>query len=108
MAESEDTRSFSYGEAGLAKAKAKAEVTPGTAAGDYVIGDFIARGGCGSVYSARHRDGGRAAAVKILHASLAVMPKMVGRFKREVELLNLLRHPNIIEVYDVGALPDGR
>jgi eukaryotic-like serine/threonine-protein kinase len=106
MTGSEVTPSFLHGEP--VAAKRKGEVTPGTTAGAYVIGAFIARGGCGSVYAARHRDHGRLAAVKILHPSLAVLPKMVERFEREVTLLNLLRHPNIIEVYDVGALPDGR
>jgi serine/threonine protein kinase len=106
MTGSVDTRSFSYGE--TAPPKARAELLAGTAAGDWLIGEFIARGGCGSVYSARHRVDGRLAAVKVLHASLAGLPKMVERFRREVEVLNVLRHPSIIEVYDVGALGDGR
>src|SRR6202042_2903945 len=51
---------------------------------------------------------GRVAAVKVLHSSLAVMPKMVERFAREVRVVNMLRHPNIIEIYDIGALADRR
>ncbi|MFT3765832.1 MAG: serine/threonine-protein kinase [Minicystis sp.] len=81
---------------------------PGATAGEYVVTDLIARGGCGSVYRARHRSDGRIAAVKVLHASLATMPKMVERFTREVRVVELLRHPAIVSVYDVGSLPDGR
>lgn len=83
-------------------------LAPGTAAGDYVVTELVARGGCGSVYRARHRSDGREAAVKVLHASLAALPKMVERFTREVRVVELLRHPSIVAIYDVGSLPDGR
>jgi serine/threonine-protein kinase len=76
--------------------------------GDYVIGARIARGGCGSVHDAQHVHLGRRAAVKVLHPGLAEQPKMVERFLREVELVNRLRHPAIVEIYDVGVLADLR
>jgi hypothetical protein len=44
----------------------------------------------------------------VLHGALAVLPKMVERFAREIEVVNLLRHPGIVEIYEVGALPDHR
>src|SRR6185437_605462 len=50
----------------------------------------------------------RLAAVKVLHAPLAVLPKMVERFKREVEVVGMLRHPNIVDIYEVGTLADRR
>jgi eukaryotic-like serine/threonine-protein kinase len=86
----------------------KDEVALGTAAGDYIVTHAVASGGCSSVYRARHRSSGHEAAIKVLHASLAVKPKMIERFAREVQMVNLLRHPNIIEIYDIGELPDGR
>ncbi len=81
---------------------------PGATAGDYVVTDVIAQGGGGTVYGARHATTGRLAAVKVLHPSLSVVPKMVERFRREIHVLNLLRHPGIVEVWEVGALLDGR
>jgi serine/threonine-protein kinase len=104
MTNSDDSRSFSQGEG----KPSRGYLAPGSVAGDYVIGELVARGGCGSVYRATHRDGGRRAAVKVMHASLAALPKMVERFTREVRVVELLRHPNIAAVYDVGSLPDGR
>jgi serine/threonine-protein kinase len=84
------------------------ELRPGDTAGSYVILGRIASGGCGTVYHARRRETGREAAVKVLHGSLAVLPKMIERFAREVRVVELLRHPNIITVHEVGALADGR
>ena len=104
MVKSDDSRSSAAGDAGSPRGR----LAPGALAGDYVITHFIARGGCGSVYRARHRSLDRDAAVKVLHASLAAQPKMVTRFKREVQVIGLLEHPGIVEVYEVGSLPDGR
>lgn len=86
----------------------KGEIAPGALVGEYVRGDVLASGGCGSVYRARHRTLGVEVAIKVLHASLAMEPKMVERFFREVEMVNLLRHPNIVEIYELGVLADKR
>ena len=102
--EVDDTRHFSKDE----RAWSHGDLLPGTPAGAYVVTRFIDRGGGGSVYEARHKTLPRRAAVKVLHGRLAALPKMVERFTREIQVLNLLRHPNIVEVYEVGVLPDGR
>jgi eukaryotic-like serine/threonine-protein kinase len=86
----------------------RGDLTPGSLAGDYVVTELIARGGCGSVYLTRHRSIDRTAAVKVLHAPLAVLPKMVERFTREVEVVGKIRHPNIVGIYEVGTLSDRR
>jgi hypothetical protein len=87
---------------------ASGEIRPGATLGDYVVDGMMARGGCGTVYRATDPRRSRRVAIKVLHAKLAVLPKMVERFVREVEVLNLLRHPNIVEIHETGALPDGR
>jgi eukaryotic-like serine/threonine-protein kinase len=84
------------------------DLVPGALVGEHVVVGLLARGGCGSVYHATHRDHGGKVAVKVLHASLAVQPKMVERFFREVEVVSLLRHPNIVEIHEIGLLPDKR
>lgn len=86
----------------------RGNLEPGTLAGEHVITGVLAEGGGGTVYDACHRTTRRPAAVKVLHHSLTALPKMVERFRREVQVLNLLRHPGIVEVWEVGALPDGR
>ena len=89
-------------------ARARGRLDVGAVAGEYVVTEVLADGGGGTVYGAIHRATGRAAAVKVLHPSLIAVPKMVERFGIEVQVLNLLRHPSIVEVWEVGVLPDGR
>lgn len=81
---------------------------PGTVAGAYVLHKELASGGGGTVYEAQHRLLGRKAAVKILRRELAASPQMVARFLREALAVNMIKHPNIVDIYEFGELPDGR
>jgi hypothetical protein len=81
---------------------------PGTLAGAYVLKKELASGGGGTVYEAQHRLLGRKAAVKILRRELAASPQMVARFLREALAVNMIKHPNIVDIYEFGELPDGR
>jgi tRNA A-37 threonylcarbamoyl transferase component Bud32 len=89
-------------------ATARDELAPGTLAGSWRITSMIAAGGCGVVYQARHEVLERVAAVKVLHGELAASPAMVDRFVREARAVNHIRHPNIVDIFDFGTLPDGR
>jgi serine/threonine protein kinase len=80
----------------------------GTVAGAYVLEKPLASGGGGTVYEAKHRLLGRRAAVKVLRRELASSPQMVTRFLREALAVNLIKHPNIVDIYEFGELPDGR
>jgi len=84
------------------------ELRPGTMAGVYMLEKSLASGGGGTVYEARHRLLGRRAAVKVLRRELASSPRMVARFLREALAVNLIKHPNIVDIYEFGELPDGR
>jgi serine/threonine-protein kinase len=75
----------------------------------YEIMRAIGEGGMGRVYEARHkRLTSKRFAVKVLHADLARQPEVVSRFLREAEATSVLRHANIVEVFDVNRGPDGR
>ena len=84
------------------------ELRAGTAAGAYVLERSLASGGGGTVYEAKHKLLGRRAAVKVLRRELASSPQMVARFLREALAVNLIKHPNIVDIYEFGELPDGR
>src|SRR3954453_14729489 len=62
----------------------------------------------GSVYMARHPFIDRKVAIKVLRASLANDPSVVHRFFNEAKAARPTHHPNIIEILDVGLLPDNR
>lgn len=84
------------------------QLAPGTLVGNYVIEDTCSSGGFGTLYRARHCLLPRAAAIKVLRYDLSHDPKMLVRFEREARALASLRHPNVVDVYDLGDLPDGR
>jgi hypothetical protein len=84
------------------------ELAPGALAGGYEIRGLIGSGGGGMVYRARNATLGRDAAVKVLRRQIATLSQAVARFRREAEVVNLIRHPNIVEIYEFGQLADGR
>jgi serine/threonine-protein kinase len=73
----------------------------------YEVGEELGRGGVGIVYRARHQRLNRPVALKMLLAGPYARPREMERFLREAEAVAGLRHPNIVQVYDVGDV-DGR
>jgi serine/threonine-protein kinase len=76
-------------------------------AGRYQILGLLGEGGMGSVYVAEHAALRRKVAIKRLHPELAGDSKSVARFEREARAAAALRHPNIVEVIDLGFAEDG-
>jgi predicted Ser/Thr protein kinase len=69
--------------------------------GDLVGGRFrvervVGRGGMGDVYAARHVTTGKEVALKVLRST-----EGAWRFTREARTATALRHPNVVEVYDL-------
>ena len=69
---------------------------------------LLGRGGMGSVHRVRDRRLGRTLALKIIHAQALNRPGLVSRFLEEAQATAQLQHPNIVPVYDMGEMPDGR
>lgn len=76
-------------------------IQPGSQLGPYRVEELIGRGAMGTVYRAWHAGLARPAAVKVLQA-LAPDPDAAARFGREGQAIAQLRHPNILQVFDVG------
>jgi len=74
----------------------------GTTLGKYRIEAEISQGGMGAVYRGVHVETGQIVAVKVLQPALAADRAFLQRFRREVRALQQIRHPNVIEVLDVG------
>lgn len=76
-------------------------------AGRYRLDRILGRGGMGVVYEGVHLWTGRAVAVKLMRPSDSPDDSSLERFFREARTAGATPHPNIVEVLDMGAEPDG-
>ncbi len=76
-------------------------------ASKYRLEELLGSGGMGHVYRAVNVEIDRAVAIKVLRAEHATSPSIVERFLREARAANLVRHPNVVDVVDVGRDADG-
>ena len=74
--------------------------------GDYRIVRLLARGGMGRVYEAEHVTTGRVVALKLPDAATSSDDTAMRRFRAEGRLLDSVRHPNIVRVFEVGFEQD--
>lgn len=75
--------------------------------GRYRLGEILGQGGMALVYRARDGELNRPVAIKLLADNLAMDEAFRRRFLREARLAARLAHPNVVQVYDMGAV-DGR
>jgi serine/threonine-protein kinase len=75
--------------------------------GKYEIESFIAQGGMGAVYRARHILLGDRVVIKILRSEMRQNTEWLRRFQREGRAARSFRHPNAVTVYDMSAGGDG-
>jgi len=71
--------------------------------GRYRVVRQIGRGGMGAVYEAVHSDLEKRVALKVLLPSTASQTELVARFEREARAAARVRHPNVVDVSDVGV-----
>ena len=74
--------------------------------GAFELKEKIGMGGMASVFLAVQKALQRPVVLKILHAHLADDEKLVQRFEREARAAAMMRHPNIIQVIDMGRHDD--
>src|SRR5579859_5448468 len=75
---------------------------PGKTFGNYQVTTEIGSGGFGKVYLGTHSIlTDRIVAIKLLHAHLGESEER-ERFLQEARLLERLKHPNILHIFDVG------
>ena len=70
--------------------------------GDYQLLEELGRGGMGVVYKARQIYLDQTVAVKILPRRYLDDPQAVSRFRREMQSIGGLNHPNIVRAYNAG------
>jgi serine/threonine-protein kinase len=84
------------------------DLKPGTMCGEYRIDGPLGEGGMATVYAATHPLIGKRGAIKVMSPQLSADAGAVERFVQEARAVNQIGHPNIIDVFAFGTLPDGR
>ncbi len=75
--------------------------------GPYRLNWLIGRGGMGEVHNAFDERHNRYVALKLLSAEVSADEELRARFRREAQIVALLRHPHVIPVHGFGEI-DGR
>ncbi|CAO1603136.1 MAG: hypothetical protein LQ349_005837 [Xanthoria aureola] len=73
--------------------------------GHYTVKRTLGEGSFGKVKLAVHRISGQEVALKIISRKKLISRDMAGRVEREIQYLQLLRHPHIIKLYTVITTP---
>lgn len=68
--------------------------------GDYVFERTVGQGQFGKVKLATHKPTGVRVAIKVIH-KLSLTPDTLRMVQREVTIMKMLHHPNIIRLYEV-------
>jgi serine/threonine protein kinase len=77
----------------------------GKTLGKVLIHELIARGGMAEVYIGTHESFGRVA-VKVMRGLLERDSDQLARFHREAEVIEDLRHPNVVQMFDYAILDE--
>lgn len=84
------------------------DLKPGTPVGEYVVTGKVGEGGMGTVYGGLHPVIEKKVAIKVLSPAFAANQEAVSRFVTEARAVNQIAHPNIVDIFGFGQLPDGR
>ncbi|WZZ01173.1 hypothetical protein YC2023_073501 [Brassica napus] len=72
--------------------------------GKYEIGRLLGKGTFAKVYNAKHITTGESVAIKIINKDHVMKRNgMMDQIKREISIMKLVRHPNIVELKEVMA-----
>lgn len=72
--------------------------------GRYYVLQMIGKGGTSRVFRAYDPDQDRYVAIKILSPNIGIDSNNGNRFKREIDVVMGLNHPNIVPIYDFGEI----
>ncbi|XP_038894385.1 CBL-interacting serine/threonine-protein kinase 23-like isoform X2 [Benincasa hispida] len=74
-----------------------------TRVGKYELGRTLGEGNFAKVKFARNSETGENVAIKILDKEKVLKHKMISQIKREISTMKLIRHPNVIRMFEVMA-----
>jgi len=77
----------------------------GSLLGGYRIVTELGAGPSGAVYYAEHPVIGRRAAIKVLAPAVSAAQERLDRYITHIKVVSGIRHPNIVDVLDIGHVP---
>jgi serine/threonine-protein kinase len=83
-------------------------VHEGTLIKGYRIGRCLGTGSMGEVYEATNESNGKRVALKVLREGTEEALNASRRLLEEARAVNAIRHPGIVEVFDLGLMGEGR
>ncbi|CAI9761903.1 unnamed protein product [Fraxinus pennsylvanica] len=69
----------------------------------YELGKLLGQGTFAKVYHAKNLKTGMSVAIKIIDKEKILKVGMIEQIKREISVMRLVRHPNIVQLYEVLA-----
>ncbi|KAF5472950.1 hypothetical protein F2P56_009605 [Juglans regia] len=69
----------------------------------YEVGRMLGKGTFAKVYHARNLSSGQNVAIKIIDKEKISRVGLIDQIKREISVMRLVRHPNVVQLYEVMA-----
>ncbi|KAK9936593.1 hypothetical protein M0R45_013425 [Rubus argutus] len=69
----------------------------------YELGRLLGKGTFAKVYHARNMRSGQSVAIKIIDKEKVQQVGLIDQIKREISVMRLVRHPNVVQLYEVMA-----
>ncbi|KGN65626.1 CBL-interacting protein kinase 5 [Cucumis sativus] len=69
----------------------------------YELGRMLGQGTFAKVYHARNLKSGQSVAIKIIDKEKVLRVGLIDQIKREISVMRLVRHPNVVQLYEVMA-----
>ncbi|KAK7844089.1 CBL-interacting serine/threonine-protein kinase 6 [Quercus suber] len=71
--------------------------------GKYELGRLLGHGTFAKVYHARNLKSGKSVAMKVVGKEKVIQVGMMEQIKREISVMKMVQHPNIVELHEVMA-----
>lgn len=69
----------------------------------YELGKLLGQGTFAKVYHGRNIENGATVAIKVVDKDKVLKVGMIEQIKREISVMRLVRHPNVVQLYEVMA-----
>ncbi|XP_071736142.1 CBL-interacting serine/threonine-protein kinase 20-like [Rutidosis leptorrhynchoides] len=69
----------------------------------YELGRFLGQGTFAKVYHARKLKSNKSVAVKVIDKEKVMQNGLIDQIKREISVMRLVKHPNVVQLYEVMA-----